>query len=105
MTISPLARIISIDSTVLSKKPYLNELLSPEVPAKPPPTVIPGNSITTGGSSPYGMVAATKLSIGTFGSTKATFASASTFSTLVNPDVSTSLSRWNLEGRVLFVEP
>ena len=40
---SPFARTISNQLIVFSKKPYLNELLSPEVPENPPPTVMPGN--------------------------------------------------------------
>ncbi|KAJ6438178.1 LOW QUALITY PROTEIN: acetyltransferase [Purpureocillium lavendulum] len=48
-----------------------NELLSPEVPEKPPPTVMPGSSMTTGGTSPRGSVARTSASMGTLGSTRA----------------------------------
>ena len=51
-------------------KPQLKELISPLVPAKPPPAVIPGNSITTGGIRLYLRVDSTRRSIGTIGSTR-----------------------------------
>jgi len=81
VTTSPLPKTISIHVAALSKKPYMKELLSPEVPAKPPPTVMPGNSMTTGGTRPCSSVASTSASIGTFGSTNTIFDFLSTLST------------------------
>ena len=104
-TISPLASTISIRLIVLSKKPYLKELLSPPVPANPPPTVMPGNSMTTGGTRPNFKVALTRSSMGTFGSSMAVLVSISTSNTWDRSLVSIILLRLKLEGRVLLVEP
>ncbi|KAF3910080.1 hypothetical protein AA313_de0201224 [Arthrobotrys entomopaga] len=86
------------------KKPCLNELDSPEVPAYPPPTVIPGNSITTGGINPCRRVASTSRSMGTFGSTETVREAGSTWRTLESGPVSTTFLRV-VVGRVLLVEP
>ncbi len=61
--------------------------------------------MTTGGIKPHSIVAATRLSIGTFGSTRAVRVQVSTLRTCVNLLVSTVLSRVYWECRVLFVEP
>lgn len=102
---SPLASTISIQLMVASKGPYRKDELSPEVPEKPPPTVMPGNSITTRGTRPALRVAATSASMGTFGSTSAVFLETSISSTRLRELVSTVLSRRRGEARVLFVEP
>ena len=59
--------------TILSKKPHLKDTLSLAVPEKAPPTVIPGNSGTTGGSSPCVSVAFIRWPIDTLGSTIGVF--------------------------------
>ena len=93
VTISPLPSTISTELTVSLKYPYLNELLSPAVPAKPPPAVIPGNSMTTGGIKPCFIVDSTRRSIDTFGSTKAVLALVSIFRTRERALISTVFSR------------
>ena len=102
---SPLARTISTQFTVLSKNPNRKELLSPEVPEKPPPAVMPGNSITTGGINPCSSVSLTSASMGTFGSVKTVFFCWSTLRIHVSALISTMFSFRYWEGRVLFVEP
>ena len=72
---------------------YLKELLSSLVPAKPPPAVIPGNSITTGGIRLYLRVDSTRRPIGTFGSTRAVRASTSTLRIFDNLPMLTVLLR------------
>jgi hypothetical protein len=103
LTISPFASTISTQLTVWLKYPYLKELLSLAEPAYPPPTVIPGNSITTGGIRPCLREAYTSLSIGTFGSTRMDLARGSTLRTFDKALMSTTVSL--CAGRVLLVEP
>lgn len=87
------------------EEPLLNELLSPAPPWTAPPTVIPGNSGTTGGISPNGSVASSSASIGTFGSTTATRRSRSTCRTRSSPLASIIASRRNSCARVELVDP
>ena len=105
LPIDPLARTNSTQWTVSSNNPCLNELLSAASPARPPPTVIPGNSGTTRGSNLCSSVAFVRLPKLTFGSTSLVFLILSKARILERPLVSISVSRWKVVFRTEFVVP
>lgn len=102
-TTSLLGITILTSLTISSKKPCLEELLSLAGPMKPPPAVILGNFIIIGGTRPSAMMALTRRSIGTLGSTRAVSLKWFTSRTLLGALISTEAMR--SRRHALFVEP
>ncbi|KAJ6438236.1 acetyltransferase, GNAT family [Purpureocillium lavendulum] len=71
----------------------------------PPPTVMPLNSMTILGTTPWGRQWAARASMGTLGSARTVMVSRSTGKRRPMSLVSTMASRWNCSGRVELVDP
>ena len=78
---------------------------SPDIPLKPPPQVIPLNSMTIFGTQPAEMQWAAKSSMGTLGSALTVLVIGSTGNMRCMSEVSTMASLVNESGRVEEVDP